>query len=153
MREALGRAFGLDWDRRFLEVLEEVGWSPLMQKRYVDDGNTVIKKLEPGMRFVEGRLEVQEELVEGDRRRAGDELTMSVFGDIANSIDPDMEVEVDYPSNHSSKWMPIQKRISPGHQPVFTTCEGCGSVTVWGPYCGGYSSGTSMACSRRVRWP
>ena len=34
--EALGRAFGLDWDRRLIQKLEELGWPPLMIKRYVD---------------------------------------------------------------------------------------------------------------------
>ena len=43
--EALGRAFGLDWDRRLVQRLEELGWPPLMIKRYVDDLNAVLRKL------------------------------------------------------------------------------------------------------------
>ena len=78
--EALGRAFGLDWNRRLVERLEELGWRPLMIQRYVDDLNAVMNKLEPGVRcnHLEGRLEVQEELVEEDTRREGDERTMAV---------------------------------------------------------------------------
>ena len=45
--------------------------------------------------------------MEEDSRREGDEMTMSVFADIANSVDPNMEVEVDFPSNYETKWMPI----------------------------------------------
>ena len=80
-----------------------------MITRYVDDLNAVLRLLEPGVRYnsVEGKLELREELVEEDRGREKDELTMSVFGEIANSIDPDIDVEVDFPSNHDTKFMPI----------------------------------------------
>ena len=36
-----------------------------------------------------------------------DEITMNVFGAIANSIEPNIEVEVDYPSKYEDKMMPI----------------------------------------------
>ena len=32
---------------------------------------------------------------------------MKVFGDVANSIDPDIEVEIDFPSKHPSKMLAI----------------------------------------------
>ena len=32
---------------------------------------------------------------------------MKVFGDIANSIDPDIDVEIDFPSQHPSKMLAI----------------------------------------------
>ena len=67
-----------------------------------------MNKLEPGVRYnhAEGKLELREELVEEDLGRQGDERTMSVFGEIANTIDQDIEVEVDFPSKHEG-WMPI----------------------------------------------
>ena len=33
--EALGRAFGLGWDRRLVARLQQLGWPPLMIQRYV----------------------------------------------------------------------------------------------------------------------
>ena len=107
--EALGRAFGLDWDRRLIQRLEELNWPPLMIKRYVDDLNAILTALGPGVRYnqVEGKLEVVQELVEEDMRREKDDLTMEVFGQIANAIDPDIEVEIDFPSKHHSKMLAI----------------------------------------------
>ena len=107
--EALGRAFGLDWDRRLIQRLEELNWPPLMIKRYVDDLNAILTALGPGVRYnqVEGKLEVVQELVEDDMRREKDDLTMAVFGEIANAIDPNIEVEIDFPSKHPSKMLAI----------------------------------------------
>ena len=42
LSEALGRAFGLDWDDKLLKKLERLNWKPKMLKRYVDDLNTVV---------------------------------------------------------------------------------------------------------------
>ena len=109
LSEALGRAFGLDWDKRLVKKLEGLGWPPDMIKRYVDDLNALLNALEPGMRYnaFTEKLELVEELVEPDKERETDELTMSVFRDIANNVDPDIEVEVDYPSMNEDKFMPI----------------------------------------------
>ena len=107
--EALGRAFGLDWDQRLIQRLEELSWPPLMIKRYVDDLNAILTAVKPGVRFnqAENKLEVVEELVEEDRNKVKDEVTMKVFGDVANSIDPDIEVEIDFPSKHPSQMLAI----------------------------------------------
>ena len=107
--EALGRAYGLDWDRRLFVKLEILNWPALMIKRYVDDLNTVLKAIRPGMRYniMEEKLELIEELVEVDMGRERDDVTMTLFGEIANSIDEFLEVEVDFPSNHEDKFMPI----------------------------------------------
>ena len=146
--EALGRAFGLDWDRRLVERLEALGWPPLMIQRYVDDLNAVLSKLEPGVRYnhQEGKLEVQEELVEEDTRREGDERTMAVFGQIANSIDLDMEVEVDYPTKHASRWMPIldmQMTMGANNQVVYMFYRK--------PMCSRYTMLANSAVSDRVK--
>ena len=42
LSEALGRAFGLDWDGKLIEKLERLNWKPKMVKRYVDDLNAVV---------------------------------------------------------------------------------------------------------------
>ena len=80
-----------------------------MIKRYVDDLNAILTTLEPGVKYnqAENKLEVVRELVEEDMDKEKDELTMAVFGDIANSIDPDIQVEVDFPSKHPSKMLAI----------------------------------------------
>ena len=107
--EALGRAFGLDWDKRLVRKLERLDWPPLMIKRYVDDLNALLSALEAGVRYnaLEDKLEVVEEQVELDLGRETDELTMTVLRDIANTIDSDIKVEVDFPSRNNDKFMPI----------------------------------------------
>ena len=68
LSEALGRAFGLDWDGRLIQKLTKLGWTPLMIKRYVDDLNAVMKALKAGTRYnaEEDRLEVVEATIESD---------------------------------------------------------------------------------------
>ena len=109
LSEALGRAFGLDWDDKLLKKLERLNWKPKMLKRYVDDLNTVVIGVKPGTRYnaIEEKLEVVEDQIEIDREKEIDEITMTVFGEIANSVEPNIEVEVDYPSKHEDKMMPI----------------------------------------------
>ena len=109
LSEALGRAFGLDWDDKLLRKLEELNWKPKMLKRYVDDLNTVVNGVKPGTRYnaAENKLEVVEDQIESDEEKEGDEITMKVFGEIANSVEPNIEVEIDFPSKHDDKMMPI----------------------------------------------
>ena len=52
-------------------------------------------------------MEIVEDQVENDQEKEIDEITMNVFGAIANSIEPNIEVEVDYPSKYEDKMMPI----------------------------------------------
>ena len=65
LSEALGRAYGLDWDKKLIKKLEKLGWTPEI-KRYVDDLNAVMKALAPGTVYnsVEERLEVREDKAE-----------------------------------------------------------------------------------------
>ena len=109
LSEALGRAYGLDWDRKLVEKLANLGWTHDMIKRYVDDLNAILKVQKPGTRYnhEEEKLEIVEDQIEEDREREVDEITMKIFGDIANSIDPAIQVEIDFPSKKPDKMMPI----------------------------------------------
>ena len=80
-----------------------------MIKRYVDDMNTLLRALKPGVRFdaMEEKLVLVEEMIELDIGKEKDAITMEVFKDIANSVDDDIEVEADFPSNHEDGFMPI----------------------------------------------
>ena len=55
-----------------------------------------------GTRLVEGVFQVVEELVEEDRQVPEDRRTGEVAKELANTICPYLQMEVDYPSNHSS---------------------------------------------------
>ena len=80
-----------------------------MVKRYVDDLNTVVNGVKPGTQYnaTEDKLEIVNEQVVIDEEKEVDEITMRVFGDIANTIDPSIEVEIDFPSKYEDKMMPI----------------------------------------------
>ena len=88
---------------------EKLNWQPLMIKRYVDDMNTLLRALKPGVRFdaMEEKLVLVEEMIALDNGKEKDAITMEVFKDIANSVDDDIEVEADFPSNHEDGFMPI----------------------------------------------
>ena len=51
---------------------------------------------------MEGVFQVVEELVEEDRQVPEDRRTGEVAKELANTICPYLQMEVDYPSNHSS---------------------------------------------------
>ena len=80
-----------------------------MIKRYVNDLNALLTALRPGTRYNarEGKLEIREEMIAADMKIEKDDYTMSVFKDIANSVNPSIEVEVDFPSKNDDKFMPI----------------------------------------------
>ena len=109
LSEALGRVYGLDWDKKLVRKLENLGWKPDMIKRYVDDLNAILRVVKPGTRYnhAEEKLEIVEDQIENDNEKEKDEITMKVFGEVANSIDPDIQVEMDFPSKHENKYMPI----------------------------------------------
>ena len=71
--------------------------------------DTVVIGVKPGTRYnaTDDKLEVVEDQIESDMEKEVDEITMKVFGEIANSVEPNIEVEIDYPSKHDDKMMPI----------------------------------------------
>ena len=51
-------------------------------------------------------MKMKEE-IEGDMSISGDKRAMKVVRDIANSIQPSIELEVDYPSSYEGGKMPL----------------------------------------------
>ena len=66
-----------------------------------------MEELPLGTSLVDGMFQIVEELVEEDRLGPGDRRTGELARELANTICPYLQMEVDYPSNHSSGWMPI----------------------------------------------
>ena len=104
LSEALGRAFGLWGDGKLLEKLERLDWKPKMLKRYVDDINTVVHGVKAGTKYneTEEKLEIVQDKVEDDQGKELDEITMRVFGEVANAVDPNIKVEIDIPRLRTS---------------------------------------------------
>ena len=55
----------------------------------------------------EEKLEIVQDKVEDDQGKELDEITMRVFGEVANAVDPNIEVEIDFPSKNADRMMPI----------------------------------------------
>ena len=109
---ALAKVYMLWWCRTFLNLLNQatnsiVGFALFMLLFYVDDVNLALEELAPGSRFIDGKVEVVPEEVEGDLRLPGDQRTALVIQSIANSICPSIQMEIDYPSRHEHGWMPL----------------------------------------------
>ena len=69
---------------------------------YVDDNNVVMEELPPGIRLVDGKFLVVDGMVETDRLVKGDKRTAELAMELANTLCPYLQMEVDYPSNHPS---------------------------------------------------
>ena len=109
---ALAKVYMLWWCRTFLNLLNVAtisiaGFALFMLLFYVDDVNLALEELAPGSRFINGRVEVVPEEIEGDLRIPGDQRTALVIQCIANSICPSVQMEIDYPSRHENGWMPL----------------------------------------------
>ena len=102
----------LTWVREYKARMKEAtstlpSVEQYLQQLYVDDNNTIMEELPPGTRMVDGRFQVIEELVEEDKQVPGDRRTGELAKELANTICPYLQMEVTYPSNHPSSWMPI----------------------------------------------
>ena len=102
----VAQVFMIWWDRSLMLRLGELRIETRLYKRYVDDGNMAVGELVPGTRYVNGALSVDGTCIEDDRLVAGNKRTMMVVKEIGNSIHPSIQLEIDYPSNHSDKKMP-----------------------------------------------
>ena len=104
---AVGKVVMLAWCREFHTKLtratESIPSHELyLHKLYVDDNNLVMEELPPGTRLVEDKFTIVEEEVEGDSNIPGDKRTALLIQDLANTICPFLQMEADYPSNHTS---------------------------------------------------
>ena len=109
---AVGKVKMLSWVREFQVRMKEAtstlpNFEQYLHQLYVDDNNAIVEEMPPGTRLVEGRFKVVEEMVEADRLVEGDKRTGELVKELANTICHYIQMEVDYPSNHPSGWMPI----------------------------------------------
>ena len=96
----------LYWDRelkrRINEATENIDWQLYMYVRYVDDANYVGSVMPPGARMENGKVVIQQELVENDLEISPDIRTAKMIKEIANEITPSIQVEIDSLSMHEN---------------------------------------------------
>ena len=94
-------------DRQMMKRLGDIGLTPLMYQRYVDDINTVSHVPPPGMRYRDGQVVIDTACVDEDLRMEDDERLFRLWKTIGDSIHPSIEVEVDFPCRYVDKSVPI----------------------------------------------
>jgi hypothetical protein len=97
------------WDDQFLGVASTAGIDIDMYERFIDDSNLVPEVIEAGWKFCSEtrRMIFHEDLVQNESTVEDDRQTALVIKDVANSIHPMIQMEEDYPSNHTDGKMPI----------------------------------------------
>ena len=108
MTRAVARLIMLDWDQKFLQLVEDNKMTAYMYNRYVDDTANGMKALAPGMRWGEDEqaMVFLPHLVDEDMEKAADERTMREVVRMGSSIDPSIQLTGDCPSINESGKMP-----------------------------------------------
>ena len=108
---AVSRVYMLWWDgelmRKVTEATRNIDWQLYMYLRYVDDGNCIGEEMPLGARLQDGEVITRPELANEDKNIPGDIRTAGILKQISNSISPFIQVEIDCPSLHDNKLMPI----------------------------------------------
>ena len=95
------------WDREFAHKLKDVGIEQRMTQRSVDDIYIASIATGPGLRYVEGKIIMDTTKVVEDEKRAPDGWTMELTTQVGDDIHLSIKLEVDYPSKHPDKKLPI----------------------------------------------
>ena len=109
---AVGKVVMMAWVRDYKAKMSEAtaalpNSEQYLHQLYVDDNNVVMEELPPGTRLVEGKFLVMDEMVETDSLVKGDKRTAELAMELANTLCPYLQMEVDYPSKNTSGWMPM----------------------------------------------
>ena len=95
------------WDEKLLEGIRKAKLNVFLYKRYVDDINACVEVVKPGMRWIGGKLIYNQQIVEDDRQIEDDIRTFNVIKQIGDGIHTSIKLEVDIPSNHDDRKIPI----------------------------------------------
>ena len=95
------------WDRKLLEKFREYEIEVKMLTRLVDDINMCATATPPGSKIVGRKLEVSNEQIIQDLDTEKDKRTFSLIQQIGNQIHKSIQLEIDIPSNHLDKKVPM----------------------------------------------
>ena len=107
LTERLGKVLMKRHAKKYLRLLEVLDIKKEMLTGYVDDTTDVLVAIDPGVRLVDGKLEVKEELVDEDKMVPEDERTMKLLKEVANTVYECVQFTVDFPSAHPEKKVPV----------------------------------------------
>ena len=96
----------LNWDRKYLEKLSQLGIKPLVYSRLKDDILISTASLEIGTRYSNGSLIFDDDKKNEDENKSEAKVTMEILKDIAESIDKGLKFTIDTPCNYEDGKMP-----------------------------------------------
>jgi hypothetical protein len=92
----------IQWDKKFLEKLKEVGIDIILYERFKDDITVIMESLAKGSRLKDGKVILDLEKKETDIERSDEEVTMEVVLGVAESVDNMIKFTTDTPSMHEN---------------------------------------------------
>ena len=97
----------INWCDKLSKKLKSVGIKNDLLPRFVDDITMLPTVIPPGFKFENDELVFREEHVYEDINVKGDKRTMDIIQIIANSIEENIQVTYDVPSNYKDGKIPI----------------------------------------------
>ena len=102
----LARVVMLDWDIEVTQLARDNQFEIYLHSRYVDDTADAGQALAPGLRWENDNMVFKPELVEEDMKTPPDLRTMREFVKLGSSVNPDVQLTGDCPSNYQTGKMP-----------------------------------------------
>jgi hypothetical protein len=103
----LADAFMVEWDKKVVKKIKEMGVDLLLYERYKDDIDIVAVSVENGTEIQNGKLVINEEKIKIDEEKSDSQITMDIVKEIAEQVDPMIKLTTDVPSNYEDGYLPI----------------------------------------------
>ena len=97
----------IDWDKKLLHKLKSFNMIPEVYTRYKDDIELAIESLENGSKLEKDIITIDENKKLEDENKTDAKVTMDIIQEIANSIDPMIQLTVETPCNFSDGKIPV----------------------------------------------
>ena len=97
----------IEWDKKLMKEPKKVEIETFVYTRYKDDIEVVAESVEKGTRLVEGKLIIDEQKKVEDDFKSDTKITKEIIVQIANSIDPMIQLTIETPCNFENSMMPI----------------------------------------------
>ena len=95
------------WDKQFLSLCKKLGLKIDLYKRYVDDILFILDSLSYGWKFDKKRKIMVFDPLNVSTEQDPDSFTMNILLDIANTLDKNIQLTGDCPSQNQSKRLPV----------------------------------------------
>ena len=107
LTEVIARIFMSWWDRELLKRLTNLGCKIHLYKRYVDDINIIMQKIDPGTKYENEFFINCDTIIDEGEVKEDDKRTMLLVKEIGDNISNSISLEIDYPSNNNDRKIPI----------------------------------------------